>query len=206
MSDRPLSEGRIQQLCFEWHWNNYPNKRRTLFSVPNEAQRSMVTASRLKGQGLVAGIPDLILVTDHGAFGFEFKKPGQRQSAQQKKVEQAWIANGISYHVVTSEEQFKELIVGIYANNLRKLDLMEPKAMWDYRKAVYDHLFKMDHGRIVPLTKLCKEETKQRFITVVKDFITFGYPKANGFELLFTEDYSGIYKFVDGKPREIANR
>ncbi|MDP3561711.1 MAG: hypothetical protein Q8R83_06010 [Legionellaceae bacterium] len=32
----PMSHDRIQQECFKWLWNQYPNIRRTFFHCPNE--------------------------------------------------------------------------------------------------------------------------------------------------------------------------
>ena len=53
------SEAKIQQEIFVWHWNNYPQERRLLFMVHNEAS-SRIRGARLKGQGMIAGVSDLI--------------------------------------------------------------------------------------------------------------------------------------------------
>jgi len=42
--------------------------RNLLFSIPNEAKRSMSTASRMKAEGMVAGVPDLFLAISSGEY------------------------------------------------------------------------------------------------------------------------------------------
>jgi len=59
----------------------------------------------------VPGIPDLILITETGqAVGVEIKRPGGRLSAEQKKVRDAWEAEGVEYNVIRSLEEFIILV------------------------------------------------------------------------------------------------
>jgi len=75
------------------HWWSLAHKQfgipeQLLFAIPNGGQRSIVTASKLKAEGVRAGVPDLFLAypTPHGGRGLfiEMKKPiGGRVSYNQ---------------------------------------------------------------------------------------------------------------------------
>lgn len=61
-----------------------------LFAIPNGGQRNVIVASRLKAEGVRAGVPDLFLAVArgdaHGLF-IEMKKPkGGRVSGKQYEV------------------------------------------------------------------------------------------------------------------------
>jgi hypothetical protein len=46
------------------------------FAIPNGGQRNKIVASKLKAEGVKAGIPDICIVADDGqAFFLEVKKP-----------------------------------------------------------------------------------------------------------------------------------
>jgi hypothetical protein len=104
------SEDRLQSEIFFWFWNTYPTYRRCLFHVPNGGFRNLKEAAKLKAMGVVAGVPDLLLVNNGALVAFELKTPTGRLSDKQKLVHSAWIAQGIPVHVVRSLEQFQQLI------------------------------------------------------------------------------------------------
>ena len=54
------------------------------FAVPNEGRRSWTAAARHKLLGMVAGVPDLVLVHDGHALFFEVKAPDGRLRPAQK--------------------------------------------------------------------------------------------------------------------------
>lgn len=56
------------------------------FAVPNGGSRHVVEATNLKRQGVVAGIPDLILVYAGKAFGLELKAKNGRISDSQAQT------------------------------------------------------------------------------------------------------------------------
>jgi hypothetical protein len=57
------------------------------FAVPNGEWRSRVTGAILKGQGVVAGITDLILICRGQAYGLEIKKDDGRTSPVQRETQ-----------------------------------------------------------------------------------------------------------------------
>lgn len=66
-----------------------------------------------KAVGLVAGVSDTIFLWRGKAHLIEFKTPTGRQSAKQKEWQEKAEAQGFSYHIVRSLEDFKQLIEGI---------------------------------------------------------------------------------------------
>lgn len=69
-------EHRIQCACVEWFSHQYPKLRGRLFAVPNGGKRDQVTGGKLKAEGVVPGVADLILLKsnrDYGAALIEIK-------------------------------------------------------------------------------------------------------------------------------------
>ena len=50
-------EHRLQVACVRWFRLQHPNV--LIFAIPNGGQRNVVTAKRLKDEGVVAGVADL---------------------------------------------------------------------------------------------------------------------------------------------------
>lgn len=95
-------EHRIQQACVRWFNLQYPHLRGRLFAVPNGGRRDVVTGAKLKAEGVVAGVADLILLVTNKAFGallIEMKKPGGIQSAAQRQW-QGIVTRGGEYKYV----------------------------------------------------------------------------------------------------------
>ena len=81
-------EHRIQCTCVRWFSLQYPQLDGRLFAVPNGGRRDAVTAAKLRAEGVVAGVADLILLKsnrDYGALLIEMKTTKGRQSESQKK-------------------------------------------------------------------------------------------------------------------------
>ena len=55
------AEHRLQCTCVRWFGYQYPELSALLFAVPNGGRRDPVTGARLKAEGVVAGVSDLIL-------------------------------------------------------------------------------------------------------------------------------------------------
>jgi hypothetical protein len=72
---------RAKRGCFWYH-------------VPNGGGRSKVEASILKGLGVRAGVPDLILVNGGRTYALELKAPGGRLSPAQREAHDALRAAG----------------------------------------------------------------------------------------------------------------
>lgn len=96
-------EHRIQQACVRWFNLQYPHLRGRLFAVPNGGRRDVVTGAKLKAEGVVAGVADLILLVTNKAFGallIEMKKPGGIQSAAQRKWQETVTRDGEYKYVI----------------------------------------------------------------------------------------------------------
>lgn len=77
-------ESQIQQNCVTWFRLQYPKIGRLLFAVPNGGARNAREAAIMKGEGVTAGVADLILLYPSGGFHslcIEFKTPQQKQPA-----------------------------------------------------------------------------------------------------------------------------
>jgi hypothetical protein len=63
-------ESKLQSACVKWFRLQYPNE--LIFAIPNGEKRSKITASILKGQGVLSGVYDLMLMCSrkgwHGLF------------------------------------------------------------------------------------------------------------------------------------------
>jgi len=104
-----MSEFKIQAECFQWHWNNFPDQRGRLFTVNNNAP-SAYAGSVMMVYHVVAGVSDMIYLSDTGAVFLEFKDERGRQSLSQKWWQGVVEAVGYRYVVVRSVEDFQRLL------------------------------------------------------------------------------------------------
>jgi hypothetical protein len=105
-----LYESAMQADIFQYFWNNYPVTRRRLFHVPNGGSRNKVEAVRLRAQGVVKGITDLIGLGDKGFFALELKIKGGIVSDDQKLIHQLWTSLGYRVYVAWSYEEALSII------------------------------------------------------------------------------------------------
>lgn len=83
-------EHRIQCSCVRWFTLKYPQYRGLLFAVPNGGRRDAVTGAKLKAEGVIAGVADLIFLKRNSRYCgllIEMKKPKGKQSESQKEWE-----------------------------------------------------------------------------------------------------------------------
>ena len=103
-------EHRLQSACVRWYRLQYPKMKHNLFSVQNGGKRDAVTGAKLKAEGALAGIADLILLKSnrfYGALLIEMKTPKGRQSASQVEWQQKITNDGYKYVIVRSIDDFK---------------------------------------------------------------------------------------------------
>lgn len=103
-------EHKLQSACVRWYRLQYPKMKHNLFSVPNGGKRDAATAAKLKDEGALAGVADLILLKlnrFYGALLIEMKTPEGRQSQSQKDWQQKITNDGYKYVVVRSFEDFQ---------------------------------------------------------------------------------------------------
>lgn len=101
-----MTESRLQQECFMYHWNKYPEQRGLLFKVRNEGTNK-ISGARDKATGLVPGVSDMIyLVPFARPLMLEFKTEIGRQSKNQVIWQCKVEAVGYEYFIVRSVEDF----------------------------------------------------------------------------------------------------
>lgn len=106
-------EHRIQSACVRAFRYKYPKLRHNLFSVPNGGRRDQVTGAKLKAEGALAGVSDLIFLKSnrfYGALLIEMKTPKGRQQEMQKEWERKITADGYKYVVCRSVNEFMQEI------------------------------------------------------------------------------------------------
>ena len=80
-----------------------------MFAVPNGGRRDKVTGAKLKAEGVLAGVADLILLksnADYGALLIEMKTGSGKQSEVQGRWQKAIEKDGYKYVLCRSLEDF----------------------------------------------------------------------------------------------------
>ncbi len=96
-------EHRIQCSCVRWFAMRYPELGGRLFAVPNGGRRDAATGKKLKAEGVVAGVADLILLKSNSRYGallIEMKTATGRQRESQKQWQDAVCAKDEYRYVV----------------------------------------------------------------------------------------------------------
>ena len=116
-------EHKLQCACVKWFAYQHPELQGLLFAVPNGGARSKATAGKLKAEGVVAGVADLILLVPqhietlstprngvwyHDTHGLciEMKTEKGYQSPEQKEWGEKVRRHGFRYVVCRSLEDF----------------------------------------------------------------------------------------------------
>jgi len=102
-------EHQLQCACVKWFNLQYPEYRGLLFAVPNGGARSKATAGKLKAEGVVAGVSDLILLVPSYGYGglcIEMKTPKGKQSPEQKEWQNKVEGQGYDYRLCRSLDEF----------------------------------------------------------------------------------------------------
>ena len=108
-------EHRIQCSCVRWFNLKHRKLKGKLFAVPNGCKRDALTGAKLKAEGVVAGVADLILLVPnrfYGALLVEMKTLTGRQSKSQKDWEQ----------IITSEGDYKYVVCHSPDDFIREVD------------------------------------------------------------------------------------
>ena len=102
-------ESRLQAGCVRWFRLQYPHIAKLLIAVPNGGARNRREAAIMKGEGVTAGVADLLLLVPrngHGALGIEMKAGIGRQTANQKQWQERFETAGNKYVVCRNAEEF----------------------------------------------------------------------------------------------------
>lgn len=108
-------EHRIQCSCVNWFRLQYPTHASALFAVPNGGRRDRVSGAKLKAEGVLPGVSDLILLVARGGYHallIEMKTSKGKQSPAQKEWARDMAARGYLYVVCHSFEEFRKAIDG----------------------------------------------------------------------------------------------
>lgn len=103
-------EHKLQAACVRWYRLQYPKMKHNLFAVPNGSKRDVIIGAKLKEEGVLAGVADLILLKSnrfYGALLIEMKTPEGRQSDTQKEWQQKITNDGFKYVIIRSLEDFQ---------------------------------------------------------------------------------------------------
>ena len=111
-----IPETIIQQQVVKWFAYTYPKIYATgaFFSVPNEGKRTRATASRMKAEGMVSGVCDLMLLKPGSGYYsgllIEMKAEGGRLTDNQRSWLIEMYKNGFAIAVCYSFEQATQVI------------------------------------------------------------------------------------------------
>jgi len=106
-------EHNLQSACVKWFRLQYRQYAHNLFAVPNGGWRTKSEAGKLKAEGALAGVADLILLKSnrhYGALLIEMKTRIGKQSDSQNAWQALIEKDGYKYVVVRSFEEFQKVI------------------------------------------------------------------------------------------------
>lgn len=115
-------EHRLQCACVRWFRLAYPQHHHNLFAVPNGGYRTPATAAKIKAEGALPGVSDLILLIARGGYHgllIELKTDKGRQSEAQREWQDLIEADGYKYVVVRSIEEFIKVVTD-YINETKQ--------------------------------------------------------------------------------------
>lgn len=185
------SESRRQSDSFLWFNNTFPELRKLLYHVPNGEKRDPVTANRLKAMGVVPGVSDFVLHLWGRTYFIEFKDDKGKQSNDQILFQQVVTDHGFLYIVVRTFEEFKTFVNSLISVGACEAPIVE---QFKFRNSVFEYIWDLDICDVQIFSTIATPEKEPLLRGYVTEFITDGYDKPSGFEILFTPDYAGFYK------------
>ena len=109
-------EHRLQVACVKWLRLQHPDL--LCFAIPNGGARNAVTGARLKAEGVLAGVPDLMLAEPRGYWAglfVEMKTEKGKLSTEQKQMMQTLIKKGYYFAVCRSFDEFRQIVTDYLA-------------------------------------------------------------------------------------------
>ena len=109
-----MNEHNTQRLLVAWFRDRYPDLAGVFFAIPNGGKRNLVTAKIMRDEGVIPGIPDLMLAAPsasglHGLF-IELKTARGSVSQAQRKAHAALEDQGYRVAVARGYEAAKAAI------------------------------------------------------------------------------------------------
>lgn len=77
-------EHKLQVSMINWFRLQYPSMRHNLFAIPNGGRRDAATGRRLKDEGVLAGVSDLILLKSNRCYGALLIETKTRKGVQRE--------------------------------------------------------------------------------------------------------------------------
>lgn len=145
-------ESHLQQACVKWFRLQYPTIANLLFAVPNGGARSRTEAAIMKGEGVTAGVADLLLLIARGGFGsLAIEMKDDRKSSKQRPSQIQWQQSaeqaGNKYEIVRTFEDFQNVVNAYLSEpatnperqnrNLYRAVICSPRQGWE--EYVYRH-------------------------------------------------------------------
>lgn len=104
------SEARIQQDSFVEIRNIFPQTYGSIFAIPNGGLRDAVTATFMRGGGVVPGQPDLMFLWGGRTYLIEVKTPTGTCSTDQKLIHAVHAGQGFTTYVFTTSEDILRFV------------------------------------------------------------------------------------------------
>lgn len=98
-------ESHLQAQMVNWFRLQYPSY--IIAAIPNGGRRNAIEAKIMKGEGVLAGFSDLIVVAFNNILFVEVKTEKGRQSVLQKKFQSDIERLGFQYSVCRSLQDFQ---------------------------------------------------------------------------------------------------
>lgn len=98
-----------QSLCVNLFRNEWPDLEGLLVAVPNGGRRTKGVAKKMKAEGVVRGVADMLLFVARGGYYglcIEFKTEDGRQSPAQKAWQKKVELQGYRYIIVRDPDSF----------------------------------------------------------------------------------------------------
>ena len=108
-------ESILQRQCVKWFRLQYAGIGNLLFAIPNGGFRNQIEAKIMKGEGVVSGVSDLILLYSNGVYNslcIEMKVPGGRQTDKQRDWQELAERHGNKYVICHSLDEFMSEVNG----------------------------------------------------------------------------------------------
>lgn len=96
-------ESQLQTACVKWFNLQYRELQGLLFSVPNGGNRNIIEAKRLKSEGVVAGVSDLILLINNGTYNslcIEMKNGRKGAQSDNQKIWQEKVEKYANKYII----------------------------------------------------------------------------------------------------------
>lgn len=108
-----MSEDALQQRCYMWFHNNYPQLRGLLFHVPNGGSRNPIEGKKFKAIGVVPGVADLLFMFKGVTYCLELKTEKGRQSKKQEDWQKLVEKNNFKYYIIRNLTEFQYIVKSI---------------------------------------------------------------------------------------------